>query len=128
MSTNTPITPAPASRRRLIALLALALLLVVIAAAVEPVQRLARTYGDTRRCAYGGCADELPGRWSDGQRTLMLDADGSFVARVDGRLMRGTWSARNRQICFVSAGERTCMVYQYMGELLTLDEATYQRR
>jgi len=90
--------------------------------------RMYSTFTDTQRCSDGGCADELPGRWSDGERTLTLDSDGTFIARVEGRTMRGTWTATDYQICFVSAGDRECMEYQYMGEILQLDEAIYYRR
>lgn len=114
-----------AERRRLVLL---ALLAVVVVAAAGPVTRMIRTYSDTQRCFSGGCADELPGRWSDGERSVTLDADGTFVARAPDRTMRGTWTATDRQICFVSAGDRTCMTYHHMGEVLMLDEAVYQRR
>lgn len=123
MTTKTITIPVP-SRRVII----VALLILVAIVVAGPAMRLYRTFNDARDCALGGCEDELPGRWSDGERTLTLDDDGTFVARVDGGLMRGTWVAYNRQICFASSDERECMDYQYMGELLMLDEAVYQRR
>ena len=119
-------TSTPLSTRRLIVAALLILLAVVV---VKVVGRAGHVFSDARRCADGGCAEELPGRWSDGERTLTLDGDGTFVAHAVGRAtMRGTWTATKRQLCFVSDGERTCMSYQYMGEMLVLDAVTYSRR
>lgn len=123
MTTKTITIPVPS--RRVVVLLLLLLLAAIVAG---PAMRVYRTFNDARDCALGGCEAELPGRWSDGERTITLDDDGTFIARADGRIMRGTWDVFGRQICFVSGGENECMDYQYMGELLMLDEALYERQ
>lgn len=123
MTTKTLTIPVPS--RRVVVLVLLAVLAVV---AANFAMRMADTVNDARRCADGGCEDELPGRWSDGERTLTLDADGTFVARADGQTTRGTWVAIDRRLCFASADERECPDYQYMGDTLVLDGAAYERR
>ena len=123
MSTKSLTIPVP-SRRIVVATL-LVLLAVIVGSYAWPA--VDAVY-DVQRCADGGCADELPGQWSNSERTITLNDDGTFVARGDGRLMRGTWDAYERQICFRSAGEIECLAYQYMGKALVLDGETYGRR
>ena len=128
-----PAKPASRSRRRWIIIIPLVLLALV---AIWLISDLAGTVSDTVRCTGGACVDELPGEWIGGEdHWLILNGDGSFVAQIAGQTQRGTWEAISgpfdglEALCFTPGqnGERTCLDYEYMGDILELGEIVYYR-